>query len=113
MPKKFRRTGVKGVTLLAAVALVGCKNYDVKYQPFNPRGLQEPERTSATGAPMRPQRALPTTLETEFPIEGDATLPAGAGSVTTRPTTTAAPTTAAATSSVNAPPATGPAIGAE
>src|SRR5437016_5975543 len=112
MPKNFRRTGVRGVPrvpcvtplaagLLAAVALAGCKNYDVKYQPFNPRALQESERTNSTGAPMRPKRALPTTLETEFAIQAEEAGTQPATTQTTQ-TTQAAP-----------PPATGPAIGAE
>src|SRR5207249_4682049 len=85
----------------AAVAVVGCKQYDVKYQPFNPRGMQEGERTSAVGAPLRPTRALPTTLETEFPIDADTTQPGGA--------TTQASTRAAS----NQPPTTGPALGSD
>src|SRR5207247_1115594 len=47
-------------------------------------------------APMRPARALPTTLETEFAIESEES--------TTKPATT---------QSVNRPPSTGPAIGSE
>src|SRR5216110_1480491 len=101
MPKILRGTTLGLLAMAAGAALYGCKQYDVKYQPFNPRAMQEPERTAASGATMRPRRALPTTLETEFPIEGDTSQPT-TGS-TTQPTT----------ASVDRPPATGPAIGAE
>jgi outer membrane protein TolC len=92
--------GVAVAALAATAGLTGCKNYDVKYPAFNPRGLQQPERTASAGGPMRPKRALPTTLETEFPISSDAT--------------EVQPGTPTTTRGVNAPPpTTGPSIGAE
>ena len=106
MPRILRGTRLallSSATAAAAVILAGCRNYDVKVQPFNPRGLQQPARSAAVGAPVRPARALPTTLETEFPIDADTSQPA-TGEATTQASTQAA---------TNRPPATGPAIGVE
>jgi outer membrane protein len=86
MPKSLRRS----TFAFLALALIGCRNYDVQYAPFNPRALQQEERASAAGTPTRPQRPLPTTLQSEFPI---------------------GPNSQPATQASKVPPATGPAIG--
>jgi outer membrane protein len=88
MPKILRGSAY---TLLA-LAVAGCKNYDVKYEAFNPRGLQKDERTNAVGATTYPSIALPTTLQTEFPVGPNATQPA---------------------TQTNGRPATGPVIGSQ
>jgi outer membrane protein TolC len=88
MPKSLRRL----TFAFLALALIGCRNYDVQYAPFNPRALQQEERASAAGTPLRPQRPLPTTLQSEFPIGPNSSQPA-------------------TTQASKVPPATGPAIG--
>ncbi|MEA2710478.1 MAG: hypothetical protein QOF78_3079, partial [Phycisphaerales bacterium] len=92
MRKILRRTGWIVVPVLA-VALAACRNYDVKYAPFNPRQLQEHERASAGPGFARPNRPLPTTLEVDFPLQ------------------TANGATQQASTQPKVPPATGPAIG--
>ena len=90
MRKILRLTGWASVPVLA-VGLAACRNYDVKYAPFNPRQLQEDERRATGPGVARPDRPLPTTLEVEFPLSRDP----------------------AATQQANKiPPATGPTIGA-
>jgi outer membrane protein len=96
MPKILRGTTLALLATAAGAAIYGCKQYDVKYEPFNPRGIQQSERTSSAGAPMRPARKLPTTLETEFAMKNeDAATQPGAS---TQP---------------SPPPTTGPAIGSQ
>jgi outer membrane protein TolC len=77
---------------VAALAVAGCKNYDEKYAPFNPRAIQAGERQSAAGTPLAEPRPLPTTLQSPF----DDRERNADGSPSTRP---------------SLPPATGPAIG--
>jgi outer membrane protein len=77
--------------ILLAVAMAGCRQYDVKIAPFNPRMAQQQERLAAKDAPLQPLRPLPTTLQSPFPDEP--------GEATTAPT------------QPSVPPATGPAIG--
>jgi outer membrane protein TolC len=79
------------------VTLAACHNYDVKYAPFNPRQLQEPERAATFVGPARPDRPLPTTLEVQFPLQT-------AGS-------NGAATQHAAATQPQMPPATGPVLG--
>jgi outer membrane protein TolC len=74
---------------LAVAGFAGCKNYDVKYAPFNPRANQREERANAVGSPQYPNTALPTTLPNEFPITEEA----------------------ASSTQASAAPTTGPAIG--
>src|SRR3954468_24680551 len=98
MRKNLRRLGWAVVPVLG-ITLAACRNYDVKYAPFNPRQLQENERVATGAGVPRPDRQLPTTLEVDFPPRS--------GNGTTQPT---APATAASTQP-KVPPATGPAIG--
>jgi outer membrane protein TolC len=86
---------------LAVIVPVGCAPKE-KIAPFNPRALQTDERAAAEGAPLRPVRPLPTTLQSPFEDE-PATTTDGA---------TTGPTTVAATQP-RVPPATGPAIGSD
>ena len=95
MRKNLRRMGWAVVPVLA-VTLAACRNYNVKYAAFNPRELQEDERSATGPGVARPDRPLPTTLEVEFPLQT-----VNNGAATQR---------AAATRS-DVPPATGPAIG--
>jgi outer membrane protein TolC len=74
---------------LLSLAIAGCGPYDQPIESFHPRQIQEDERSASAGAGLRPQRKLPTTLETDFPIDPAATQPRRDGP----------------------PPATGPAIG--
>ena len=60
---------------LLSLAIAGCGPYDDPIAPFHPRDLQEDERAASVGAPLRPERRLPTTLETDFPIDAAATRP--------------------------------------
>jgi hypothetical protein len=97
MRKNLRRLGWAIVPVFS-VALAACKNYDVKYAPFNPRQLQEDERTAVGPGVARPDRPLPTTLEVEFPLQATNNgQRQAATATTTRP---------------QVPPATGPSIGA-
>ncbi len=68
MRKNLRRMGWAVVPVLA-VSLAACRNYDVKYAPFNPRQLQEDERSATGPGVSRPDRPLPTTLEVQFPLQ--------------------------------------------
>jgi outer membrane protein TolC len=70
MRKILRLTGWASLPVLA-VGLAACRNYDVKYAPFNPRQLQEDERQAAGPGVARPDRPLPTTLEVEYPLRGE------------------------------------------
>ena len=69
MRKSLRRTGC----LLVPLAVIGCRQYDVRYAPFNPRELQQTERTQPAPQYPQPPHALPTTLEAEFPVGANAT----------------------------------------
>ena len=86
MPKFLRPSTA---ALLAALAFAGCRNYDVRIAPFNPRALQQDERVAAKEAPMRPARPLPTTLQNAYQKPDESS---------TQPAV---------------PPATGPAIGTD
>ena len=96
MPKLRRATtytllaAIAVPILTAAIVIPGCKQYDVKVAPFNPRALQQPERVAAKDIPMRPIRPLPATLQSPFPDAPDE-----------------------ATTQSTLPPATGPAIGVD
>jgi outer membrane protein TolC len=83
---------------LAVIIPAGCAKE--KIAPFNPRALQEMERQAAQGAPLRPVRPLPTTLQSPFEDETATTGPSDA---------TTGPATQTARRAV--PPATGPALG--
>jgi len=69
--RQHRRTRnlLLNVAITGALAVAGCKQYDVAVAPFNPRADQQLERQSAQGAPLRPIRPLPTTLQSPFPDE--------------------------------------------
>ena len=99
--KNLRRLGWAVVPVLAATLAACRNNYDVKYAPFNPRQLQEDERSATGPGIARPDRPLPTTLEVEFPLE---TTNNNANGGTTR--------RVGASTRPEVPPATGPAIGA-
>src|SRR2546421_1150556 len=75
---------------LALALAAGCSHHEDRIAPFHPRALQQDEREASRGAPMRPTRPLPTTLESPFANN--------ANGAATRPTV---------------PPATGQAIGAD
>ena len=77
MRKNLRRLGWAVVPVLG-VTLAACRNYDVKYAPFNPRQLQEPERAATFIGPARPDRPLPTTLEVQFPLQAPPFIPSRA-----------------------------------
>src|SRR5688572_26722856 len=83
----------------AVLMSAGCNWYKQEPIPFDPRGLQQPQRISAEGQVSEPKRPLPTTLESPF-VQHGAT---GTGNrdraqATTRPTP---------------PPTTGPALEAD
>ena len=92
MRKNLRRLGWALVPVLG-VTLAACRNYDVKYAPFNPRQLQENERMSTGPGVTRPDRPLPTTLEVQFPLQRNGT------------------TQRTASTQPQMPPATGPSLG--
>jgi outer membrane protein TolC len=92
MRKNLRRLGWAVVPVLG-VLLAACNHYNVKYAPFNPRQLQEDERSATGPGIARPDRPLPTTLAVDFPLQS----PNGA----TRP----------APPESQVPPATGPSVG--
>ncbi|MEO6435722.1 MAG: TolC family protein [Tepidisphaeraceae bacterium] len=72
MPKILRGT----TYALLSLAIAGCRGqYDQPIDAFNPRALQQEERLAAEDTPLPARRALPTTLETEFPIDPAATQP--------------------------------------
>ncbi len=113
MPKFLRRSSclliAAAAPVVTALALTGCKNYDVKIADFNPRALQGSERANAQQAAQSITRPLPTTLQSPFADEeAGATTEPG----TTRPATTEA-TTQATNGNGRTPPATGPALGSE
>ncbi len=85
---------MRRATILLAAALIGCRQYNVKIAPFNPRMEQHQERVASKDTTMQPLRPLPTTLTSPFPDEP--------GSATTQ---------AQASPDGKLPPATGPAIG--
>jgi outer membrane protein len=99
MRKNLRRMGWAVVPVLA-VSLAACRNYNVKYAPFNPRQLQEDERSATGPGVSRPYRPLPTTLEVQFPLETVNNGGSGSGA-----------TQRAASTRPEVPPATGPAVG--
>src|SRR5438046_9476402 len=78
-------------TLVALAVVGGCQTGGIA--PFGAHTMQEQERAAAQGAPVRPARPLPTTLQSPF-LEEDA------GGTTVPATKRTAP-----------PAATGPAIG--
>ena len=58
MRKNLRRMGWAVVPVLA-VTLAACRNYNVKYAAFNPRELQEDERSATGPGVARPRTACP------------------------------------------------------
>lgn len=87
MPNLKLGRWTKSAVMAAAIAVTGCQQKNETIAPFNPRGIQQPERAASVNIPVRPMRPLPTTLESPFPDQ--------------------------ATTRSSPPPATGPAIGTE
>ncbi len=62
-----------GLTLLAT-AIIGCQGNEPP--PFNPASIRQTQRLSASGTPRAIYRPPPTTLESEFRVDGDKGPPA-------------------------------------
>jgi outer membrane protein TolC len=62
LPARVSRTCLAAAA--AAVWIAGCNVQQPP--PFDPRAMQQTERSAATEVPPREKRALPTTLESEF-----------------------------------------------
>ena len=96
MTKTLLRAATTPV-VCAVLMSAGCNWYRQDPIPFDPRTLQQPQRTAAEGQVSETKRPLPTTLESPF------VQPTGRGNDTARDR-------AQATTVRTAPPTTGPAL---